>query len=353
MPARTLAQGDRHHADTPPAREGLLDVERLPAALTRVEQFTAGAGALLLAMTAVACARIRPAFRHFEKIGPVGEYKQHTVRLDLILFGVFVGVFCLVPVAEYGIHLIRQRWRSAYTWGALLGVCAVLSVFIVHFGRWQFGGFDHNILVEIGWRQILGQRPYIDFPVTTPPGFNLGAKYAFELFGVNWDANLYFSAIFACVSFLWMYWLMTVLSLSRLAAMAAAFAIECAAMLTLCFWWYNNSVLILAAVFFLACLAYAGKPQLLAVQATYVASLTLLSLMKPNVAGVAIAGGVLVLLLVTERKGRLLLLTLAATATAVLFLLLNHVSIPAMIAQAISPSPRAAEASAPGSATTR
>jgi hypothetical protein len=82
------------------------------------------------------------------------------------------------------------------------------------------------------------------------PRFNLGAKYAFELFGTNWDANLYFSAIFACLTFLWIYWLMALLSMGRVASLLMAFAIECAAMLTLCFSWYNNSVFLLAAIFF-------------------------------------------------------------------------------------------------------
>jgi len=199
-------------------------------------------------------------------------------------------------------------------------------------GRWQFGGYDYNILIETGWRQIQGQRPYVDFPTTTPAGFNLGIKYAYQLFGVNWDANLYFSAIYACLTFLWMYWLMVRLSLGRLAAMAMAFAIECAAMLTLCFWWYNDSVMVLAAVFFLSCLAYANQSRLAMVQTSYFLSLALLSLMKPNMAGVTIVGGVVLLFLVTDRKTRLVLLTLAATAAAVGVLLLNHVSIPAMLA---------------------
>src|SRR5258708_26963562 len=179
-------------------------------------------------------------------------YKRAILRQDLILVGVFLTVFCLAPASVRVIQFFRLRWHDVYTYYTLLGICVFLWSFVVYAGRWQFGGFDFNILVEIGWRQILGQRPYIDFPATTPPGFNLGIKYAFELFGVNWDANLYFSAIFRFLTFLWIYWLMVLMSLSRLASIAMAFAIECAAMLILCFWWYNNSVLILAAIFFLS-----------------------------------------------------------------------------------------------------
>jgi hypothetical protein len=273
---------------------------------------------------------------HFGRISGDRFYNQFFLRLDGILAGGFLAAFCLVPVIASPVRYFRQRWRNAYTYGALLGICAFLCVFLIRAGRWQFGGWDYNIMVETGWRQILGQRPYVDFPTATPPGFNLGIKYAYQLFGVNWDANLYISAIFACLTFLWMYWLMTRLAMSRLTAAAMALAIECAAMLTLCFWWYNDSVMVLAAVFFLSCLAYASQPRPVAVQASYFLSLTLLSLMKPNMAGPTIVGGVVLLFLVTERKPRLVLLTLAATAAAVAVLLLNHVSIPAMLASYLS-----------------
>src|SRR5436190_24234501 len=47
---------------------------------------------------------------------------------------------------------------------------------ISHLGMIQFGGFDHSVLVDVGWRQVQGQRPHIDFPCTLPAGFFIGAK---------------------------------------------------------------------------------------------------------------------------------------------------------------------------------
>lgn len=305
-----------------------------------MEVISAWVGLAVLALTVLGFFFTPASTYHFRRISGDGFYRGFFVRLDGILAGGFLAAFCLVPAFASTVRFFRERWRSAYTYGALLGICAFLCTFLIHVGRWQFGGWDYNIMIETGWRQIQGQRPYVDFPTTTPPGFNLGIKYAYQLFGVRWDANLYFSAIFACFTFLWMYWLMVRLSLGRLASMAMAFAIECAAMLTLCFWWFNNSALILAAVFFLSCLAYACRSRSASVQFSYFLSLTLLSLMKPNIAGVTIVGGVILLFLVTERKMRLVLLTLAATAMAVAVLLVNHVSIPAMLASYLSVAKR-------------
>ncbi|HEX3968588.1 MAG TPA: hypothetical protein VHW70_11525 [Edaphobacter sp.] len=290
----------------------------------------------MLIFTATAFLLVPVPMNHLGRIAPDWFYISALVKQDLILAGVFLAAFCLTPALASAVGVLRPHWRDAYTCGALLGICVFLWIFVIHFGRWQFGGFDFNILIEMGWRQILGQRPYVDFPATTPPGFNLGLKFAFELFGANWDANLYFSAIFACLTFLWMYWLMVLMWMSRLASIAIAFAIQCMAMLTLCFWWYNNSVLILGAIFFLSCLAYSKHRRSIPVQASYVLSLALLSVMKPNIAGLTIAGGVVFLLLVSDQKIRVVLLTLAGAVSAVALLAMNHVSIPSMLQSYLS-----------------
>jgi hypothetical protein len=314
--------------------------------LTRWDRRSAVVGAAMLALTLATCVFIPSSLVHFKRITGQphyvqdGFYKQASLRLDTILAGVFAGAFLLAPAAAAGVRWLRPRWRNAYTYGALAGTCAFMCFFVVHYGRWQLDGFDFGIAIDLGWRQILGQRPYIDFPTTTPPGFHLGIKYAFELFGVNWDADLYFSALFACATFLWMYWTMTLLKMGRLASLAVAFAIECAAMLTHCLWSYNNSCLILAAVFFLSCLVYARDPEPVGVQVSYLASLTLLSLMKPNIAGLMIAGGVLLLFVATRRKLRLVVLTLGAVVAALAVFALNHISVEAMLTSYLSVAQR-------------
>jgi hypothetical protein len=319
-------------------------VEKMP--LTQWERRGAWAGAAILALTLATCAVISSSSLHFGRISPDGFYRQAYLRLDTILAGVFLGAYLLTPATAAGVRWLRPRWRIAYTYGALAGICAFLWSFVVHFGRWQFDGFDFNIVIDLGWRQILGQQPYVDFPATTPPGFHLGIKYAFELFGVNWDANLYLSAIFACATFLWMYWLMTLLRMGRLASLAVAFAIECAAMLTHCFWSYNNSTLILSAVFFLSCLVYAREPERVGVQVSYLVSLTLLSLMKPNIGGLMIAGGVGLLFFATKHKLRLVMLTLGAVVAALAVLALNHVPVGAMLTSYLSVAKRRGSVSA-------
>ena len=186
-------------------------------------------------------------------------------------------------------------------------ICLFLAWFILHFGRHQFGGYDFNLVLDLGWRQHLGQRPYLDFPTTTPPGFNLGIKLAYALFGVSWDANLYLTALFTVLTFLWLYWLFRRLAVPILPALAVSFAIECAANLLLSFWWYNNTTLTLAAIFFLSTLLCARHllesdplaqlPHQLLSQYSFVLSLALLALFKPNLAALTVLPGVFILLI--------------------------------------------------------
>ncbi len=117
-----------------------------------------------------------PVILRFLFAAPIKSYARFVFRQDVVLAVAFIAAVCLEPALTYVVRSMQKQWRNTYTYGALLGTCAFLWVFILHFGRQQYGSWDFNILVETGWRQIQGQRPYVDFPATTPPGFNLGIQ---------------------------------------------------------------------------------------------------------------------------------------------------------------------------------
>ena len=294
-------------------------------------------GGALLALAAILLAIV--AWRHAPVFArsPDGSSIDDTIlpqvmfKLSILILGSFLFTFALLPSLVAPTRWLRRRWRNPCTYAALASLCAFQWAFTLHAGRWQFGGFDQSVLLQVGWRQVLGQRPYVDFLVSTPPAFNLGIAAAFRVFGVTWDANLYLTAIFTCATFLWIYRLLTRLSLGRLASMATAFAIECAAMLTLSYWWYNNITLILAAILFLSTLLVASRSRSVPAQLSYVLSLALASLSKPNIAGVAMLGCIAMLLIVSDRRLQAVLLTLGAATLAIAVLLLNHVSIQGLL----------------------
>ena len=265
-------------------------------------------------------------------------YLVTLLRRDLILLSVAILGYSFEPLLTWAVGIAHRSWRPQYTPIALGAICVLLSACVVSFGRHQFGGYDFNIVIETGWREVQGQRPYVDFPTTTPPGFNLGIEYAYRLFGVNWNANLYLCAFFASTTFLWMYWLLVRLAVRPVAAAAVAFTTECAGVLVLSFWWYNNTALTLAAIFLLSCMLYARQPESSASRASFVTALLLLGSMKPNIAAATVVSGVVALLICSRKRLQLLLLTFCGTAWAVLVLLFNHVDIHAMLASYIGVS---------------
>jgi hypothetical protein len=301
-----------------------------PSRLSWLDKASAWMAVPVLALTVAAYALVPRVVRHSNTFEL--PYAHLLVREYVLLAGAFVAFFAALPAAGAAIAPLRRAWRPAFTGVTLAAVCVFLCGFIVQVGRHQFGGFDYSILIEIGWRQWLGQLPYVDFVVATPPGFNLPIKYAYQLLGPSWDAGLYLCCLFSCATFLWSYWLLRRLALGGLAALVAAFAIQSGAMLVLCFWWYNNSALIMAAVFLLACLALAREADSVPLQWSYAAALVLVALMKVNIAGVMVAGGVLLLVTASERRVRVVLLTLGAAAVVAGVFALEHVSVGAMLA---------------------
>lgn len=202
--------------------------------------------------------------------------------------------------------------------GLLLSVAS--AWFVIHFGRIQFGAYDFDIANDLGWRASLGQVPMRDFVTYMPPGFIFGLKYAFRLVGPYWNANLYAAAALTFVSFWWMLWLLRQVDVPRGLAQLLALSVEAAAMLSTCFWWYNNTATIMAAVFFLGCIACAHSARRLSVEISLAVSLGLLLLLKPNVAGLTIILGLVPLLALGESRRRLLLATVAGFALAALIL---------------------------------
>ena len=127
--------------------------------LSRLDVISAWTGVAVLALTVLGFLFAPAPLHHFGRVSQDRFYRQFSLRLYGILTGGFLTAFCLTPVFTSLVRFFRQRWRSAFICGALLGICAFLCAFLIHMGRWQFGGFDNNIMIETGWRQIQGQRP--------------------------------------------------------------------------------------------------------------------------------------------------------------------------------------------------
>lgn len=312
----------------------------LPPAAAKARQRGArlrlfGAG-ILIVLTTFLCERADLLIRR-----PYGSFATELAQMQAVFrfYVVLVGAFCVAwlsqpAVAEFlarATATLPAKTRKTFTAAALFAACLGLAIFVVHFGRQQYGGWDYNILVEVGWRQVLGQRPYVDFLTPTPPLFNWGAALAFRLFGVNWDANLYLTAIFGALTLLWSFALLRQLGMHRPAALGTSLVVQIATLGTCCFWWYNNTTLLLAGLFFMAALLLARSPDSQLAQTSYVALFALLPLTKPNIAGPTLLGCTILLSVAAHARRRILFLTLAAAALSILLMAAFHLPFAALM----------------------
>lgn len=167
---------------------------------------------------------------------------------------------------------------------AVVGATAVAIACLV-FGRWQFGGFDHSVLIDMGWRLTRCQQPYVDFPCTVPVWWMAGIGATFRLLGPSWLSGLVLNAAFAAATSLWAYWLLMQIWPCRLRSLLVTLALQAGTTVVTSYWWYNPMTSIAACVFHLSLVALATHPHKLALAVSCALALALMLGCKPNVAG--------------------------------------------------------------------
>lgn len=217
------------------------------------------------------------------------------------------------------------RARNAHLLVSFTTVAIVL--FISTFGMHQFGGFDHSAMIDVGWRMINHQQIYRDFPYPLPIGFTLGTYYAFQFFGVSWQSLVTIAALFAAGTFLWSYWLLRRLLFHRFMAWLVAFFMQASSLMLVAYWWYNPITTLSGVVFFLSAAYFLRNPQSRPAQGSYFFALLLLASMKPNIAGVLIAGASIVLFTSKPHRWRVVALSAAAFGCFLLWLAAHRISL--------------------------
>lgn len=165
-------------------------------------------------------------------------------------------------------------------WVAVVFVVAACLVF----GRRQFGGFDHSVVIDIGWRLMLGQRPYVDFPCTVPVWWMEGIGVAFRMLGPSWWTVVVLQAVFAGVTCGWSYWLLEKIRPDPLRSFVIALALQSGANLVTSYWWYNPLTTTAVCINHLSLVALARHPRRLSCNASCVIAIALLAGCKPNAA---------------------------------------------------------------------
>jgi hypothetical protein len=213
-------------------------------------------------------------------------------------------------------------YRPVAVWLA----CAVfLGTAMWMFGHRQMGAFDDNIIIDTAWRMFIGQKPYVDFSLPLSPEFYLGAGWAFKLWGVNWSALVRISIAFAVFTFA-LHSIALSYVVPRRYAIAIGLVCQMLAMMVNSYWWYNSNAAITACLMFSVSLALAVNPTSKLLGIIFCITLTLLSVMKVNIAAMSILVVLVSLWTVRELRTKLLVWVACSAVLVLLLLAVNHLN---------------------------
>jgi hypothetical protein len=197
-----------------------------------------------------------------------------------------------------------------------------------HYGMIDFGGMDGGVLVQAAWGVSTGNIPYHDIPNPMPPLFFIGAGWAFRLLGPTWSSLEWLVCGYAMLTFAWSFLLLARITLRPWHALAFAVVLQAVTLLSVSWWWYNPITTLAGVIALLSGygLSRAPRDRVLAVSLGF--SIALLLLAKLNTA--MFLCGAIGLFLILKRETRLTALACLAGAGLgdLLFLALQHISVP-------------------------
>lgn len=183
-------------------------------------------------------------------------------------------------------------------------LAGMMASLVLSFGARRFGGIDLSHMINLGYRQYLGQIPFQDFYVTSPPLFFLGSKWALQLFGLKWVSYIKLAALFSFLSFLVHFYVLRSQKFIYSWSLLLASVTQVTAMVSVAYWWYNPVTAVLGVLFYSVTRLYLVKEKPNALDHLFLVLLTAsLALSKPNVAGPLIFFSVLsVLTLIINKR---------------------------------------------------
>jgi hypothetical protein len=159
----------------------------------------------------------------------------------------------------------------------------------------------------------------VDFFLPLSPEFYLGAGWAFKLWGVNWSALVRLSIVFAVFTFA-LHSIALSYVVPRRYAIAIALVCQMLAMMVNSYWWYNSNAAITACLMFSVSLGLAVNPTSKLLGIIFCITLTLLSVMKVNIAAMSILVVLVPLASVLELRTKLFVWVVCSAVLVLLLL---------------------------------
>ncbi len=134
-------------------------------------------------------------------------FPEAHLRQILFLYAMVAlsTAMCLTVLEKFRLPAEESLTRIAPDILLLVFGGVIIVAFCFTTGNHQFGGYDLSSVIDLGWRQYLGQRPYRDFVCTVPIGYVLAVGAAFRIGGPLWNSSVLGAAFLGLVSWGWNY----------------------------------------------------------------------------------------------------------------------------------------------------
>ncbi len=222
------------------------------------------------------------------------------------------------------IKLKAENYPIVFWIGAAITM-VVLVITILHFGEIQFGGFDGSILINHAWQLHLNYRPYVDVVTGWPPIQLIGSRLAFDWWGVHWRSLVTAAAIFSALTFLLQSALLHQQGFNSVTSLLISFTFQTMTMMVISWWWYNQITAAIGTLFVSSAALFYRQPRNRFGQLAFVGTAALLSLSKPNVAGVLLASVAAIFVLIRPGRPQALLLLGCSFVLAMTILFLENI----------------------------
>jgi hypothetical protein len=218
-----------------------------------------------------------------------------------------------------------KKFSHKYLTFIILFVFTILLFFLeIYTGNNQFDGFDLSGIVDVGWRQITGQKPYIDFICVLPVGFLIMIKYAYQLLGISWNSISILNSFFLFTSFWWLFYLFRNLKITIVTSFLFTLMTEMVTVFIISYWWYNSITVVACIIFLLSAISLLNEDKSkIQIIISYILSLSILVMLKPNISMIFVFFITIILLTDKNISFRIILYSLISALITIIFIYLN------------------------------
>lgn len=220
--------------------------------------------------------------------------------------------------------MINRILNSNIIFSIIFVFCLTLLYMMSYkFGMIQIGGFDHSAMIDTIWR-LQHYENYKDFFNPFPPGFYLPLDWAFKYLSISWESIVKINSIFGVITTIVIFIMLYIINNSKYESLALTLIFQSISVLYISYYWYSSLTAIVLVIYGLSVVYLIKEYRFHKI--IFISGISLLSLVKPNMAAFALLTTSSLLLFHYKNKFTVIYSILASIILVSMFLLLNNIN---------------------------